>query len=364
LWRRWGIDYSGSWALNPENDVRINTPMGISAYQYNSPWNTNVYQGISYVFPEKVNLDALEFYCAFPTERVTGNIGRASTTLKFAEEDGMGGFCIQFNWLTSCSFSASDWGFGCHADYNTVCVSMDEVCGGWDGSQYHDDPTKVSMTLSSYVGQAQRSNISIIEIIHRSTGGGWSEPRTYSAMLDDFSLAYTEAGPTEFCGNAACDAGETYLNCPADCVSYCGDGLCDTSQENNAICPADCPSGGGYVEPAPKEDEVDQIICNPGVEYQIGETKLITEYKDIEVPLYIREKTSAETCGIDADQDGIMCDLNEDFISCSEDCNVNVAEILCIHRQRCMWTESWFIQVIIIIQLMMLLYMIYLLYLQ
>jgi len=48
------------------------------------------------------------------------------------------------------------------------------------------------------------------------------------------------------CGNGICEAGETAVNCPQDCVLpfekkvICGDGICDSPEENQHNCPQDC----------------------------------------------------------------------------------------------------------------------------
>ena len=41
------------------------------------------------------------------------------------------------------------------------------------------------------------------------------------------------------CPNGTCGAGETWRNCPEDCLGRCGDGICDPS-ENHTSCAADC----------------------------------------------------------------------------------------------------------------------------
>jgi len=43
-------------------------------------------------------------------------------------------------------------------------------------------------------------------------------------------------------GDGCCVAGEDTCNCPDDCSTDCGDGICDSSiDEDAATCPADCP---------------------------------------------------------------------------------------------------------------------------
>ena len=50
-----------------------------------------------------------------------------------------------------------------------------------------------------------------------------------------------------------------------------------------------------------------------------------------------------ETCGIDYNDDTIMCDDNENIWNCRIDCTVpNLDTILCVDKHRCIWRESWF----------------------
>jgi hypothetical protein len=51
------------------------------------------------------------------------------------------------------------------------------------------------------------------------------------------------------CGDKKCDPGESWCNCPTDCLpglpSCCGDLKCDLPSESVGSCPADCLSAGG-----------------------------------------------------------------------------------------------------------------------
>jgi len=81
--------------------------------------------------------------------------------------------------------------------------------------------------------------------------------------------------PCEGCGNGICDpaAGEDTLNCPMDCPSDCGDGMCDPGEETT--CSADCPSvcGDGMCDPGEETtcsadcpSDCGDGMCDPGEE--------------------------------------------------------------------------------------------------
>lgn len=50
--------------------------------------------------------------------------------------------------------------------------------------------------------------------------------------------------PQPFCGDGACNGGESTATCPQDCGSSCGDGVCNGG-ETSGNCPEDCGGGGG-----------------------------------------------------------------------------------------------------------------------
>nr|BFD24745.1 MAG: hypothetical protein JST_0360 [Candidatus Parcubacteria bacterium] len=65
--------------------------------------------------------------------------------------------------------------------------------------------------------------------------------------------------PTYWCGDGICHYTENYAYCPADCISYCGDGYCDSySEEDYYNCPVDCYASGycgdGYCDSYSGED--------------------------------------------------------------------------------------------------------------
>ena len=52
------------------------------------------------------------------------------------------------------------------------------------------------------------------------------------------------------------------------------------------------------------------------------------------------------TCGIDIDDDGILCDSNEDWLSCPDDCSApNLDNLLCLEPDKCLWKEAWFLKI-------------------
>lgn len=86
------------------------------------------------------------------------------------------------------------------------------------------------------------------------------------------------------------------------------------------------------------------------------------EGKEVEVPVpfFIREKTLENTCGYDADQDGLICDPNEDWISCPEDCEFpQLDELLCLGGGECVWREAWFLKMLFGMLLITTIYLVY-----
>ena len=47
------------------------------------------------------------------------------------------------------------------------------------------------------------------------------------------------------CANSKCDMGETYANCPVDCIPSCGNGTCEAT-ETASSCPTDCYKGPAH----------------------------------------------------------------------------------------------------------------------
>ena len=95
----------------------------------------------------------------------------------------------------------------------------------------------------------------------------------------------TDCMPMPACGDGNCDPSETMLTCPADCTGLpnCGNGLCDAG-ESGATCPQDCLANCGNG------------ICDPGE----GTTC----------------PTDCATCG------NAICDPGEDSTNCPGDCPV------------------------------------------
>jgi hypothetical protein len=55
------------------------------------------------------------------------------------------------------------------------------------------------------------------------------------------------------CGNGTCNPGESDSNCPVDCQPPCGDGACDSFEDDQFsgyFCPADCYCGNGVCDPS------------------------------------------------------------------------------------------------------------------
>lgn len=67
--------------------------------------------------------------------------------------------------------------------------------------------------------------------------------------------------------------------------------------------------------------------------------------KSTEVPYFVEAQLYADTCGVDYDNDGELCDANEHVLSCPEDCNFpTFDELICAND--CVWMEEWFLKVV------------------
>lgn len=85
----------------------------------------------------------------------------------------------------------------------------------------------------------------------------------------------------------------------------------------------------------------------------------ITE-KEVPVPFFVREESYDVTCGVDADLDGYICDANEDWISCPDDCEFpSLDELLCFGGDACVWREAWFLKMLFALLLMTTIYLVY-----
>ena len=85
-----------------------------------------------------------------------------------------------------------------------------------------------------------------------------------------------------------------------------------------------------------------------------------TVLKEVPVPFFVREQTFEQTCGIDADQDGLVCDLNEDWISCPDDCEFpSLDQLLCLGSADCVWSEAWFLKMLFALLLLTTIYLVY-----
>jgi hypothetical protein len=116
----------------------------------------------------------------------------------------------------------------------------------------------------------------------------------------------------------------------AQVVQYCGDGLCG-SGETEANCEVDCRCVAEVVEITPPP--VKQV-----------------EVRELEVSFFNRGAAVdiEETCGYDGNLDGFLCDPNEDWISCSEDCSTpSIDSLLCLGPE-CLWQEAWFARILIL----------------
>jgi len=207
--------------------------------------------------------------------------------------------------------------------------------------------TNYNITYNSFPLGIKDVNISQIKF-HLHMDNFWFS--YYYVWVDSITITtYNTSVPLPVCGNSICESGETCSNCPGDCGGCGGGGG---------------GGGGSTLIELPKESLPTELVCSPGFEtVTIHKEEIVTKYIDVKVPYFIEESVSSDTCGIDADQDGNKCDLNEDFLSCSSDCSINIDELTCINGFRCMWTEAWFLQIVLILQSIGSLYLIYLLFL-
>jgi hypothetical protein len=155
-----------------------------------------------------------------------------------------------------------------------------------------------------------------------------------------------------YCGNGACDAGETAVSCPRDCdpgvcgdhactgaetawscpgdcggTGYCGDGTC-SSTESAWRCPGDCPVGCGDGLCNGDEDDVmciaDCVTCG-NYACEMGESKT-TCFEDCSLPqcpnFTCNTSEDHEVCPIDCPTvcgDG-RCHREERGATCPADC--------------------------------------------
>ena len=82
--------------------------------------------------------------------------------------------------------------------------------------------------------------------------------------------------------------------------------------------------------------------------------------EEVPVPFFVREETFDFTCGIDGNQDGLLCDLNEDWVSCPEDCELPSLDALLCLSSACVWREAWFLKMLFAMLLMITVYFVYL----
>ncbi len=103
-------------------------------------------------------------------------------------------------------------------------------------------PSAPGQGTSIYTGSGQTYNDTALvngttyyySIFARDTSGNFSGPAQATG---------TPIGPPSACGNAICDAGESYLSCPADCPvppPSCGNAICEAG-EDFVSCAVDCP---------------------------------------------------------------------------------------------------------------------------
>jgi len=140
----------------------------------------------------------------------------------------------------------------------------------------------------------------------------WSWPENGQCILacgnglcdngEDNASCSIDCAPPALCPNGTCDVaqGETYWNCPNDCPSTCGDSTCD-SWENANSCYTDCwvcwdgncsiPEWAWGANECLTDCTCGDWICDWG----IGED-------------YLTCLTDCDTCWVDGDGDGDLCD--------------------------------------------------------
>lgn len=142
------------------------------------------------------------------------------------------------------------------------------------------------------------------------------------------------------CGDGMCTIGETFQNCPSDCLSggkdgycdsvsdgicdpdcrqnqdpdcnnsieenesFCGDGVCN-ADENYLKCSFDCPSGGNDDYCDSVKDGICDSDCLQGADQDCVEPENKTSVQN----------TSASGCG------NTICDSTETYYSCPQDCH-------------------------------------------
>lgn len=113
-------------------------------------------------------------------------------------------------------------------------------------------------------------------------------------------------------------------------VKYCGDGICSEG-ETEANCEVDCRC-------------VAEVIV-------IDETKEELIEREVPVPFFSRGKAVSleETCGYDGNLDGYVCDPNEDWLNCPDDCSTPSLDSLLCLGQECLWQEAWFARTLVIV---------------
>ncbi len=80
--------------------------------------------------------------------------------------------------------------------------------------------------------------------------------------------------PQYYCGDGRCNNGESCSSCPQDCgeCSYCGDGVCDLSRENQHNCPQDCGMPFRHMINLQTEEECQEIVTGESGEFNVTVT--------------------------------------------------------------------------------------------